>query len=551
MTLTNISLVAIGVCVLWMLKSATYAMPLTLPSERAAETDHLATEQDTMVQTRLVSSEGSRNAGLLSADVQGESALSSESWPFPSGDAGTDSTFGFSQGLTGLLTPVMPARTMVSGPLGDGRFTSSLGGGLPFLHSGHEAGFVQPLGPLALDIYAITFTGLYSDLKQGQARAADDGGFLAAISLQGALTLSLGESAYLGIGFTVYYLPTVNRTGLYFGNGGAATSAVFRYETDLGRWHVTVADDARVFHPLDDLLDDYEVDEVAVAGRYRFGRPEGLGNRPFFAEDIYYLNTVSATASTQLDEYWTLQTHVGHRDVWTTSDFGDVSNQIFAGASLSYDSPEYWAKPWLSYNYYELENEKLLQSHQLMAGVSLPFTPTFQLSARAGWLFFDYDGIANRQHVLWELGAVHRINERLTHSLFGGYTQAITDYGDAFVGSYWRYTLAYRPEGSNWQFSAIVRGDDNDYDGTRGLSYGLQATCAVTETTRLTFTGAKAHYVRAGLDYDRWILRASLYHAFSPSITGILSYQYSDYSDPNPLLMMEEQLVTLSLRKSF
>ena len=457
----------------------------------------------------------------------------------------------FGSGLGGLLTPFSPAGETTNQIVGQGTLTEGVGARLPFLNATRPGGMYQHLGPLGLDLYAITFTGLYADLNTANAKVKQDGGFLAAINLQGALTLELGESAYLGVGFSLYYLPTVNRVGFYFGNGGTGTAASFKYQTEIGRWQLSVGDEFRVYHPLGDLLNDYEVDEIAVEGRYRFGRADStLGNRSYLDESVYYVNVIAASATTQLDENWRLRIRAEHADFWNGTNVGKFNDQIFASVGLSYDARDCWYSPWLNYNYYELQNQRF-QAHRVMAGVRLPMTPTFDTYLRAGWLFYDYDGISNLQHYLWEAGAVHHINANLEHSFFAGHSYAITDFGDAFMGNYWRYTATLHPEYSRWKFSGSVQQNQNDLDGTKGVAYALRASYVLGDRDSLDFLGVRTHYTRRSLRYERWLTSISFRHTFSPSITGLLTFQYDQYRSPGSISDYDERLVLLSIIKSF
>ena len=547
MTLTNICLLAICVCAVWMLEQSAQADPLTpLPADgAAAEPAYVRSITETLVNT-AVTTDGSGLAGDL-----GQGFDTDEYVPFTPVESQEKNGFrsAVSRGMSGLMSPFAPSGEMWSAPVGDGTFTGQVGARGPFLNScyaANSAGFVQSAGPLALDIYSITFTGLYSDFSQRSARAADDDGFLAALSLRGALTLDLGESFHLGLGFTVYYLPTVNRVGLYFGNGGLGTEASMWYKTDIGRWHVTVGDEFRVFHPVGDLLRDYEVDEIATVSHYRFGRPDSLQDRAFFSEDIYFLNIARISATRDIAENWKFTLYADRGDVWHGTSLTKVGDDNRVGAEVAYASPETGLKAWLDYTYYDR-----LHAHMVVAGTAMPLTPTFTAYARAGLISYDYQGRSGLDHYLWELGFVHHLNEEISESLFLGYTYAFTDYGDDFLGTYGRYTITWHPDGTRWRFSASVQEDENTLTDARGLYYGARAVWSMTERTSLSFLGSTARYRRDGGVSKRWITGASLSHVFTPTLSGELSYQYSEYTAPNPDADFNEHLFILSLTKSF
>ncbi len=548
MTLTNICLLAICFGAMWMLKEAAQAEPVAVPANRSPWDGPSPTDVDTLVASGVLTSP-SRAETPWAADLQGTSVFE-DTEPQPQYDgAPRDFASAFSSTPSGMLSPLNPGGVFTSEPAGQGGITQGVNVRLPFLGARRQGGFVQQAGPLALDLYAITFTALYSDLKMANSRADSDGGFLAAVSLQGALTLELGECAYVGVGFNIYYLPTVNRVGFYFGNGGAATAATFRYEWESGGWQFTVGDDFRVFNPVGDLLADYEVDEIATAGRYRFGRPESLGDRSYFSEDIFFSNVASIAAARRVNDEWMFRAQGGYVNMWSSSGSGLSNNGIFARAGLYYDSPGAWFLPWLAYDFRSLDRQDQ-QAHQITAGTSLLFTPAFRGYVRLGWVDLETEGASSRQKYLWELGVTHHINENLAHSLFGGQNYFVTDYGDPFLGSYGRYTLTWHPSASNWSFSASAQTEHNDLVDASGVTYQGRAVLAIDERTSLEFFAASARYDRTAAVFDRQIYGTVLSHRFSPTVRGSLSYQHSDYRTTSGRSDYTEHLFYISVTKS-
>ncbi len=562
MTLANMFLLGLlCCCAIWLLEEAAQAVvPAAqslgpLPADQMQDTDeYLSTAVPTLVRTWGYRELSSKTETPFSEDVLGTSQFDDY---VPFAETGEYEPPGALDGSLSTLGDEL--RSLLAGEnWSDSTDNLYFGVGalarLAPLNAGVRAGgLTQEVGPLVLDIYSITFAGLYADLSQPYARVSDQAGFLAAISLQGALKLELGESFFLGVGFTVYYLPTVNRVGFYTLEGAdlATTSASVLYRAEAGGWNFLVGDRFRVGFGLENLMPSYDAGAVDAVDQYRFGRPQELGSRAFYAGEPSFFNEVGASASTQLDEYWQFRAFANNSNYWTASSLGPPNTLVNGGAILSYNTPEDWLRPWARYDYYEYADLKQ-QYHVIRAGLNVSVTPSFKVYALAGAaLPQGGNGETTGDSFLWELGAVHHINAELSHSLVGGHNYFVTDYGDAFVGTYVRYAVSWRPLGSRLSLSGGIQEERNDYNGIEGLGYGARATLALTELTGLNFFAADGQYTRQSARYNRSVAGAGLRHSFTPSIYGNLSYQYSRYRSPTPASDFDEQLFLLSLTKTF
>ena len=429
---------------------------------------------------------------------------------------------------------------------------------LPFINGAREAGIVQHLGPLGLDIYSVTAQGLYSELHYPHnAFRSDERDFLDIVGLQGAVTLDFGDSFHLGAVFNVYYLPTVNNVGFYSLTGTddfLSSRAGFLFQEDLGEWHFSASDGFQVGYGLGDLYAGYEVDEIATAGRYRFGRPESSGAREgyFVGEDVYFVNTISTSASRQLSDSWRFRTSILHSDYWTESNIGDFSDMFLAAAGVYYDPVGSPYSAYGAYNYYQMAKEKFV-GQTVMVGATRSLTPTFKMHGRVGWMnIIKGNGSLGRDRFLWEVGIVHLVNERLSHSLFGGYNYVVTDYGDTFVGNYGRYTVNYRVPGSDWRVVGAIQAYNNDLTGLNSLMYGGQIIWALAEKTNLSFIGGSYRSARHGIfEFKRNILGLSLSHYFTSSLSCNLGWYISEQRHANRSLDFNERLLRFGITQSF
>ena len=354
MTLTNICLFTMVICLVWLLEEVAHAedRAFKTPREYLAEPkdpepDYIPTEEGSLMHSDLVSTGVSDDSeSLLAPDVEYDEARLQA---IPRRHSLADFVGASSEGMNMLLTPMIPNEAVWKEQVGEGVAREELHIGLPVTDSRHAGGDIGSLGPLGVDIYSMSTMALYSNLTGPYARVAPPDGFIAAISLKAAVLLQLSDTAYLRVRATVYYLPVENKAGFYFGSSDTSM-ANFSYIADIGRWTIQAGDRFSVFHPLSLLLEEYEVDEIAVSGRYRFGRADTLRNLPFTAEDVYFHNIASINASTWLDDNLKLRLQAGQTDVWNAAGFMHTAQVEHAGAGLFYDSTEVWFMPGITYD---------------------------------------------------------------------------------------------------------------------------------------------------------------------------------------------------------
>lgn len=445
-----------------------------------------------------------------------------------------------------FLTPMIPGEALLVQHTSTGTFRASSRLGLPFSVSRRKAKVDYLLGPLAVDFLSIGTIALHSSLSGPGADRFNDDGFLGATTLNTAVHLQLTDTATLRINTALYYLYTENKFGFFFGNG-APTSAELRYQTRLGAWDFDFYDRVRVFFPLSDALDDVQIDEIAVAGRYRFGRVDFVDPNPFGDEQIYFFNTIGATASTRLSDDLKLKLRAEHWDIWQTDSFVHRTEADRLGAGLFYDSHDLWLMPWATYDWYDINAGSRTVNHATV-GASLPFTRTLNAYVRGAWISSESEDGRSLERPGWEVGAVHHINRSLTQSAFTGYNFVQTEIGEPFIGSYWRYSIRWAPVGTRTSFTAYAQEHTSDLAEWTASTLGARVETRLTEKTRLTLAASRVNAERGDTSYFSNIMRATLTHRLSRRLTGSLTWQTASFDFPDMLFDIDEQLFMLSLK---
>ncbi len=452
----------------------------------------------------------------------------------------------FDNGVNGLLAPMIPGEAVWRQPVGNGVLQESAQLGLPVQVTRQQSRVSYALGPLEMELLSVGLVGLYSEASGTGEEALPDDGFLGALTLNGALSVRITDSARLRVRASLYYLFTENKLGFFFGNGDAS-SAQFKYVTGLGNWEIKLEDRFSVYFPLSDALDPIEVDELAAAGRYRLGRPENTTSNPFSSDDIFFLNTVRLSASNWIAKNWKLRLSAEHWDIWRTDSFEHTNNVDRLGAGLFYDSRDSWFLPWATYDWYAI-NDSASIAQVASVGATLPFSDTLQGYVRGSWIDFEEENGRNFQRPGWEVGIIHNINQSLRHSIFGGQNFFLTDIGDPYLGSYWRYSMTYHPVGSWLSASFYVQQSESDLQDLNNLTIGARVDARLTERTQLAISASHTEGDNNFGDYSRDLLRLSVSRRLGHSLYSNLSFQYAQYESSYANFDFDELLLMLSLQ---
>ncbi|MBL9114512.1 MAG: hypothetical protein JNJ83_05855 [Verrucomicrobiaceae bacterium] len=466
--------------------------------------------------------------------------------PWPGEDSLFERQYNYT--MNSILTPFIPGEAVWSEPLGSGVSRESVRLGMPFRASNRRTRILGKAGPFGLDLYSLSALAAYSDLSGQRAERLPDDGFLAGIKAQAGLLLQMTDEAYLRVHATFYYLPTEGRGGFFFGNGGPSVAS-FRYQTQIKEWSLSFEDRLMVVHPIGELLDEIEVDELSVVGRRRFGRTEQSDFRPFSQDEVHFINMLRGTASKWIGSNLKLQLNADHWDMWRSMDFDHIREVDRLGAALYYDSPDLWFLPWASYDYYRLDRGATT-AHVAMAGATLPFSRTLLAHVKGGWVNREFDSGRTTERPLWDFGIVHNITSAWSHSLYMGQDFIITDFAEDLIASYWRYSMRYGPRPGRWSVIGYVQqhqreaDDRGEWDNT---TFGGRFMAHFGRRTRFGLAGAFTTRDTDAVSTDITVIRASLGHDLTQSLTAELVFQYSDYDSSHNLQDLAERLLMLSL----
>jgi hypothetical protein len=448
-----------------------------------------------------------------------------------------------------ILTPFIPGAAVWRDSLGDGVARETVRLGLPFRASNRRTRVLGKAGPFAVDLYSLSAVGIYTELSGQRAEKLPDDGLLLGLRAQAGLMLQITDEAYFRVHATFFYLPQEGKGGFFFGNGSPSVAA-FRYETQVGDWSLLLEDRFMVIQPLAELLDEIEVDEISVVGRRRFGRVQQSEFRNFSEEDVHFVNMVRGLASKWLTPNLKLELNAGHWDMWRSMDFDHIRQVDRLGAALYYDSPDIWFFPWASYDYYSLDQGRTTTGIASV-GATLPFSRTLLGHVKAGWIHREFDSDGNSvDRPQWDVGLVHNITTRWSHSMYAGQDYVVTDFGDDMIIKYWRYSMRFGQRPGKWSIVGMVQQHERVADELGewdNLTLGARFQAYFSPRTRLNLAGTWTTRNTDTYTTDISVLRASLSHDLSRAITADLTFQYSDFDSTLDQQDLAERLVMLSL----
>lgn len=454
---------------------------------------------------------------------------------------------GYVRSSNALLSFMVPGEAVWTESVAGGSLREEVRLGLPVGISRMKQHVTWAAGPFGVDLSSIGLIALYSDISGPVSERLPDDGFLSGIYFNTSLLLQLTDSAHLYVRATFYYLFTENRFGFFFGNGDVST-AKLSYATSLGSWEVKFEDRLSVYSPLREALEEIEVDEIAIAGRYRLGMPDLASANPFSDQEIYFINSAGVTASNWLNRDWKVRLHAEQWDAWRSNSLEHVANVKRIGGAVFYENEQWWLMPWATYDWYDFNDGELVAQYAAI-GATLPFTRTFQAYVKGTWtrVVEESDG-----HIFerpgWEAGFVHRVTPAWSQSVFGGSSFYINEIGDPFLGTYWRYTISYAPPGSRFSSAAYVGQVTNELSSLKFTGLGARFETQISPRTRVTVAGFHSDSDIYAGSTQMDLLRVALNHRFAPSLSSTLSWQMAQRQSTNIRSDYEEQLIMLSLQ---
>jgi len=414
-----------------------------------------------------------------------------------------------------------------------------LDAGLPFTRDYNPDLATFKLGPLYGDILRIGAEAVWSDFSGDNfGDSGDDDGWLSIITLDARALLQISENLFISISGRVFYLPGDNEAGFYFGDGGNFSYLRLEYETYIKDWTFRAYDHFRVSHPLSEILDEVEVNEIETAGRYRFGRIDtDTASSIFEDDDLYFVNTAGLQASTHLNKDWLFDTGFEHIDVWRTFDFDRITSYDRLTALLQYTGEDLNFTPYFYYSLTALDDFQNWR-HTAWAGLRGRLTQNLRLDSRVGYLNQDNADSVDTESFLWQIGLIHELGPYTNHSLYGGTTVQDTEFGNEYLASFVRYSIRQQL-GSRIHSSVFAQWFDfedleQNFPERSGWLTGASLNISLSDTTWISLRASYDIFDERGdggvrPDRDRWLYRASISHRLFPQLIGRLSYQYEDF----------------------
>ncbi len=412
------------------------------------------------------------------------------------------------------------------------------------------------MGPLYMDLVSLSGTILYSDYT-GYGPAAETDGWLSAVQLNFRGLVQITENLYLSGSGQVYYLPDENEFGFYFGDGNGSFLRL-AYETYFRGWEVTIFDEFRAVHRLSEIFDEIEVDEIAIAGRYRFGRYDDFQDTDYFDTDsIFFINRAGVEVNKDLTDLARISLGYVHNDYWNTLDFEEHRNWDQFYARLDYSGQDWRIAPYLEYRLTAVDSYDTL-FHTVYLGATAAITENLRFAGRAGYLHTG-GTVSDGDRILGDLALTHQLSESTSHSLSGGVTHSIWYDAQNWLATYGRYTIRQqfgsRLSGTAYTQYSDAESLDDDGRTHEGWLNGVSLTAFVCEYTSLRLDVTYDQWTsgldgRPDIDIDRWIYRASLNQRLLPYLYARLLYQYEDYNR-NDSLGFDENLYMLTITHLF
>jgi len=445
---------------------------------------------------------------------------------------------------------------------------------LPFLYRAYNAERATlRLGPLNLDLLSISGAMLYSDYSGNinpEYDETDD--WISAIDVGVRAVLQITENMFLSLAGTIAYYPEEGDFGFRLGEGSGlslGTNARFVYEREMrGGWIFRIADFVDVRDYFADLfLYDMEVDELVQSGRYRFGsdldRSEARRGSSDFWDDgrLFLNNNFSATFTGPLSRNWMGHFGIGRDDTWSIESWNHEGSTTYLFSTAEYVGTDLRFTPYFTYristsgdddnDWEDFDSWR----HTVLTGIRGPITETLRLEAKAGYTWETGEGKDDEDSLLYEMGLIHEFGPYTRHSLFMGNVIDYDVFGDERMAEYMRYTID-QALGPRVRARAFVQGADIDEAGNvhrKELRAGATLAINIADFTRLSgsviFEDNDSD--GGGLDFDRWIYRATLDHRILPGLFGSVLYQYEDYAEDEGGGYFDEHLYLFRLTKTF
>ena len=453
--------------------------------------------------------------------------------------------------------------------------------GIPFIHRGFEPqNCTLKLGPVFIKIWRVEGDTLFSDninLTQTNRKA----GVIAIIRMDIGVICQLGENFQLAIAGSLVYLPLQGKFGpagyglgaLMGGDATGAGTAVLScqatYDTMIAGWNVQFFDqldtgtvnysNSILGNTNGTLLQGADFPWVDRAGVYSFGAPNSKlapgsnsSYRTNTADDNqqYLSNTVGVQITRLIASDTRLSVRAIQQNLWYNSNGrGMPSTRDSVDASLVSYRENLRFKPFITYSATWVNPGNTFFQH-VSLGAFGPITDLLDFYGSMGF----YEGSNGGESLLWYLQLKHTAGPNTTEKLV--FFRDVNLF-DQEMSTVLGYSLS-QVLGPSISAELHVMGERvEDFSGGSNTFNELLAGVTVSY-----FVSPRTD-IAAGVDYEYqyytnydqylsvWTGHAELDYHFTDTLTGKIYYRYRNRNTNIPRNGYYENMVFLSLSKSF
>lgn len=304
-----------------------------------------------------------------------------------------------------------------------------------------------------------------------------------------------------------------------------------------------------------DLLDRQAGELEDTAGRYNFRdiQSQGPTDRRFRSAPAYR-NLIGVNVSTLLPTVTRFTAGYAHENIWQQRDSlgQQSSSDVFTG-ELRSERENLRFKPYFSHSARH-QNNRFGYDAASRGGFIGPITPYLQLRAEMGYFLA---GDESAEAYTWFVGLVHRPRERMEHEL--NYVRTIT-YPDRAIVTLISYTARFQASpdlileaGVQEQNFEPIDNVNNSFGGKQFRTEG-RVNYQVLDRIVARLGYAWGHNVGRGvgpLRFDLHTIRAELNIAHTPTFTSALLYQHEMRDSNRALDSYVENVISLTLTRTF
>lgn len=434
------------------------------------------------------------------------------------------------------------------------------------------------IGQFYVDLREASASVLYSD-NVNASETARKSGIISIVRLSTGVMYQVNDGIRLALSGTFIYLPFKGKAGVNgFGisdpldaefGAQPVAHAQLAYDFLWGGWDFTVLDDFSVNtanyaagYTIDQQFRGAEFDEADTAGRYSYRDSEGAGRNErsrsrisrLTSEDLVYRNLARIEASRMIPTVTRATFALDHENYWYQGqNAGSISRRDSFTASLVNEKKDVRFKPFV---YYHTSNDDVHEGwdHTATAGFRGPVTENMDFLGDTGY-YWQTGGRNNHTSFLWRIRFDHTPGPLSQQSL--EYGQTVTS-PERDLDEYltYRYFRLLGPHLSGELFGERHHFEDLDDNNSGSTEYraGVRLTY---DLGRVADLRATVYYTRLENDaafrgdYDILTARIEYTHRLGETVQAELTYQYEDRNSSVAGNSYYENLVIMTLRKSF